>query len=102
MGFGKGVTIVTVTFWNDGKVAVCTIFPGRCYSDIFDNGLNFLSKNILHGVLSRLCRFACSLSSSFCCCSCWFMIFLQLARRSEISSFVLSFSVRFGVVRKCS
>ena len=49
-----------------------------------------------------ICLFACSLSSSFCCCSCWFMIFLQLARRSEISSFVLSFSVRFGVVSKCS
>ena len=28
-------------FWDDGKVAVCTIFPGRCYADIFNKGLIF-------------------------------------------------------------
>ena len=33
-------------FWDDGKVAVCTIFPGRCYADIFNKGLNFLPKKI--------------------------------------------------------
>ena len=50
LGFGKGVTIVTLTFWYDGKVAVCTIFPGRCFPDIFNNGLNFLLKDIFRMV----------------------------------------------------
>ena len=36
-------------FWDDGKVAVCTIFPGRCYADIFNKGLNFFTReNLLH------------------------------------------------------